>query len=388
MQGQPTIAATPASARHSPYDGGLGKDPWSGKFQTPTNRFKQAMAQRQAQIGLWLGLADAYSARSWRAPAMTGCWSMANTRPTTCAPSCTSCRRWPVRPAPPAPCRPGRDHPARRTGAGGGHRPHRADSLDLGVQTLLVPMVDAAEGAQQLVRATRYAPKACAAWAVRWPARRAGRRTRSRLVTRPTSRSACWCRPNGGGHEQPGRHCCHARRGRRVHRPGGPQASMGHPAVTQTCPEVQAAIHDGIAPASCARAEPAPDILATAEYAGATPVAGSGRAVFVAVGVDTMLLASAAQDLLARFGAEAAHPGRAATGLLTPLNVHPLLTQSPDHNDSMTMKACIYGAGAIGGWLGVALAQAGHPVSLVARGETSAPCRTPGPAHAAHRRAR
>jgi 2-dehydropantoate 2-reductase len=33
----------------------------------------------------------------------------------------------------------------------------------------------------------------------------------------------------------------------------------------------------------------------------------------------------------------------------------------------MTMKACIYGAGAIGGWLGVALAQAGHPVSLVAR---------------------
>lgn len=36
------------------------------------------------------------------------------------------------------------------------------------------------------------------------------------------------------------------------------------------------------------------------------------------------------------------------------------------------MKACIYGAGAIGGWLGVALAQAGHPVSLVARGATLA----------------
>ena len=34
------------------------------------------------------------------------------------------------------------------------------------------------------------------------------------------------------------------------------------------------------------------------------------------------------------------------------------------------MKACIYGAGAIGGWLGVALAQADNPVSMVARGDT------------------
>ncbi len=34
------------------------------------------------------------------------------------------------------------------------------------------------------------------------------------------------------------------------------------------------------------------------------------------------------------------------------------------------MKACIYGAGAIGGWLGVALAQAGCQLSLVARGDT------------------
>jgi 2-polyprenyl-6-methoxyphenol hydroxylase-like FAD-dependent oxidoreductase len=32
------------------------------------------------------------------------------------------------------------------------------------------------------------------------------------------------------------------------------------------------------------------------------------------------------------------------------------------------MKICIYGAGSIGGYLGVELAQAGHDVSLVARG--------------------
>ena len=34
------------------------------------------------------------------------------------------------------------------------------------------------------------------------------------------------------------------------------------------------------------------------------------------------------------------------------------------------MKACIYGAGAIGGWIGVRLAQAGCDVSVVARGAT------------------
>lgn len=34
------------------------------------------------------------------------------------------------------------------------------------------------------------------------------------------------------------------------------------------------------------------------------------------------------------------------------------------------MKVCIYGAGAIGGWMGVRLAQAGCDVSVVARGPT------------------
>ena len=34
------------------------------------------------------------------------------------------------------------------------------------------------------------------------------------------------------------------------------------------------------------------------------------------------------------------------------------------------MKVCIYGVGAIGGWLGVHLAQAGCTVSAVARGAT------------------
>ncbi|ASW01088.1 2-dehydropantoate 2-reductase [Paraburkholderia aromaticivorans] len=42
------------------------------------------------------------------------------------------------------------------------------------------------------------------------------------------------------------------------------------------------------------------------------------------------------------------------------------------------MKVAIYGAGAIGGWMGVKLAQAGHAVSVVARGETLAALREHG----------
>ena len=42
------------------------------------------------------------------------------------------------------------------------------------------------------------------------------------------------------------------------------------------------------------------------------------------------------------------------------------------------MKACIYGAGAIGGWLGMALAQSGATVSMVARGATLAALHTDG----------
>ncbi len=42
------------------------------------------------------------------------------------------------------------------------------------------------------------------------------------------------------------------------------------------------------------------------------------------------------------------------------------------------MNVCIVGAGAIGGWMGVRLAQAGHAVSVLARGETLAAIRARG----------
>ncbi|HEY2606655.1 MAG TPA: 2-dehydropantoate 2-reductase N-terminal domain-containing protein, partial [Paraburkholderia sp.] len=42
------------------------------------------------------------------------------------------------------------------------------------------------------------------------------------------------------------------------------------------------------------------------------------------------------------------------------------------------MKVVIYGAGAIGGWMGVKLAQAGHEVGVVARGATLSALREQG----------
>ena len=42
------------------------------------------------------------------------------------------------------------------------------------------------------------------------------------------------------------------------------------------------------------------------------------------------------------------------------------------------MKIAIIGAGAIGGWIGVKLAHAGHDVSVIARGETLTALRSNG----------
>jgi 4-hydroxy-2-oxoheptanedioate aldolase len=42
-------------------------------MQMPSNGFKAALARGDAQIGLWLGLANPYSAEVVAAPVSTGC---------------------------------------------------------------------------------------------------------------------------------------------------------------------------------------------------------------------------------------------------------------------------------------------------------------------------
>ena len=82
--------------------------------------------------------------------------------------------------------------------------------------------------------------------------------------------------------------------------PADLSASMGHPG-NPGHPDVQAAIHDGIA--RILRAGKAPGILATTESQARQWLAAG--ALFVAAGVDTMLPASAAQELLARVRTDA-----------------------------------------------------------------------------------
>ena len=128
-------------------------------MHTPQNLFKQAMAQRQAQLGLWLGLADAYSAEIL---AGTGYdWLLVDgehapndlrsilhqLQAIASATSATSA----------LPAGATAPHPVVRVPVGDTSLIKQV--LDLGAQTVLVPMVDTPEQAQQLVRATRYAPE-------------------------------------------------------------------------------------------------------------------------------------------------------------------------------------------------------------------------------------
>lgn len=270
------------------------------KLQTPTNRFKQAMAQQQAQIGLWLGLADAYSAEIL---AGTGYdWLLVDgehapndlrsiLHQLQAIASATSAL--PPLAQPP--------HPVARVPVG--DTALIKQFLDLGVQTLLVPMVDTAEQAQQLVRATRYAPEgvrgmgSALARSSRWQAypqyvHEANQQicllVQAETVEAMNNLDAIAATPGVDGV---------------FIGPADLSASMGRPG-NPGHPDVQAAIQDGIA--RILRAGKAPGILATTESQARQWLAAG--ALFVAVGVDTMLLASAAQDLLARFRTESTTP--------------------------------------------------------------------------------
>ena len=275
-------------------------------MQTPINRFKQAMAQGQAQIGLWLGLADAYSAEilagtgyDWLL--IDGEHAPNDVRSVLHQLQAIASAAGALPPGTPAP------HPIARVPVG--DTALIKQYLDLGAQTLLVPMVDTPEQARQLVRATRYAPEGV------------------RGMGSALARSSRW-QAYPQYVQEANQHICLLVQAETVQAmqhldaiaaaPGvdgvfiGPadlSASMGHPG-NPGHPDVQAAIHDGIA--RILRAGKAPGILATTEAQARQWLAAG--ALFVAVGVDTMLLASAAQDLLARFRTGAAGPAARPSG--------------------------------------------------------------------------
>lgn len=110
----------------------------------PVNRFKQGLREGKPQIGLWLGLADAYCAEicagagfDWLA--LDGEHAPNDLR--TLLAQLQAIAAYPSQPIVRVPI---------------GDTVLIKQTLDLGVQTLLAPLVESAEQAAAIVRATRY----------------------------------------------------------------------------------------------------------------------------------------------------------------------------------------------------------------------------------------
>lgn len=118
-------------------------------MQTPVNTFKQALRDKQAQIGLWLSLSDAYSTEICAGAGFDWLLIDGEHAPNDVRSILAQLQAVAAYPS---------SHPVARVPMGHGHVGEMLikQYLDIGVQTLLVPMVDTPAQAAALVRATRY----------------------------------------------------------------------------------------------------------------------------------------------------------------------------------------------------------------------------------------
>lgn len=250
----------------------------------PRNTFKAALQAGQRQIGLWVGLADANAAE-----ALAGCgydWLLLDGEH---APNDVRTVLEQLRAVAPYPVQPV-------------VRPVQGEValikqyLDVGAQTLLVPMIDTPEQAAQMARAMRYPPHGV------------------RGVGAALARASRWNQITDYLQHADGEMCLlvQAETPRALENlaaiaatdgvdgvffgPSDLSASMGHRGQPSH-PEVQRAILDGIA--TVRAAGKAAGILAT-DQALAQRYLDAG-ALFVAVGLDTALLVRAATELARHF---------------------------------------------------------------------------------------
>ncbi len=249
-------------------------------IELPRNPFKAAMARRQAQIGLWLGLASPYVAELLATCGFD--WLLVDGEHSPNDVRSLLVQLQAIEPYPThAIVRTVDDNPA-----------GIKQVLDIGALTVLVPMVQTAEQAERIVAATRYAPRG-----VRGLASALARASRWNGVDRYAERADA--------------EICVLVQVESVEGLGnlaaiaavdgvdgvffGPadlSASMGH-LGRPNHPDVLAAIDAGVA--EVLQAGKAPGILVSElEQAHAYLDAG---ALFVAVGLDTTLLAGAARAL-------------------------------------------------------------------------------------------
>ncbi|MES2183193.1 MAG: 4-hydroxy-2-oxoheptanedioate aldolase [Pseudomonadota bacterium] len=258
-------------------------------MKTPENTFKSALARGELQVGLWLALADAYAAEL-----CAGCgfhWLLIDGEH---APNDLRGMLAALQAVAPYP-----SHPVVRIPEADDTRIKQV--LELGATTLLVPMVESAEQARQLVRAMRYPPQGI------------------RGVGSGIARSARWSRYPDYLHEANAQMCLLVQVETREALacveeiaavdgvdgvfigPADLSASMGllgQPAH----PEVKRAITGALA--CIARAGKAPGILCADEALAHHYIDAGAR--FIAVGVDTSLLGRAASGLAQRFAGTAA----------------------------------------------------------------------------------
>ena len=249
-----------------------------------TNRFLEALRAGRAQIGLWLGLADPYCAEICAGAGFD--WVVIdgehapNDVPTTLA-QLQALAAYPVTPVVRPPV---------------GEVWLIKQYLDLGVQTLLIPMVESAEQARLLVAATRYPPAGI------------------RGVGSALARASRWNRTPGYLQAADAGICLLVQiesvaglaaldeiaavegvEGIFIG-PADLSASLGH-LGDPGHPDVARAIEDAVV--RTRRAGKASGILASDE--GVAKHYLSLGCTFVAVGVDTSLLARASEELVARF---------------------------------------------------------------------------------------
>lgn len=149
------------------------------------NAFKTALKTGKPQIGLWLGLTSSYSAELLAGAGFDWLLIDAEHAPNTVQTVLTQLQA--IAPYASQPVvRPSWNDPVQIK-----------QLLDVGAQTLLVPMVQNADEARQAVRSTRYPPAGIRGVGSAWRGHRAG--TASRIIcTRPTTPCACWCKSKPG----------------------------------------------------------------------------------------------------------------------------------------------------------------------------------------------
>jgi 4-hydroxy-2-oxoheptanedioate aldolase len=112
-----------------------------------TNRFKQALKARQPQIGLWVGLADPYATEALATTGFDWLLIDAEHGPNDLRTVLAQLQAVAAHPT----------HPIVRPPVG--DVALIKQYLEIGAQTLLIPMVDSAEQAARMVAATRYPPR-------------------------------------------------------------------------------------------------------------------------------------------------------------------------------------------------------------------------------------